>query len=249
MALRTHRWSTPACSTIPSNGTPIVGFVARRPRPQTRNIRARPDVTIVWRIGWEWVAVDGRAEIVGPHDSVDGMTPADLPDCCERLYAAAVGGRRATGPRSTRKWPTRGTPPCSSGPTRIYSNRRLSHARPMLPTQSERKRGTRRPTVRLTRDGPAALNCRRGRHCHCRSQQRTHRDGHRRGRLEGDQPASSMSRGTRRSERRDIVDRTYELGTRVPVSARRDSPTSRRVTSRPCACSASRRAPRWSLSA
>src|SRR3979409_1227806 len=63
----------------PVNGAPIVAFISRGHARKLDNIRARPDLPIVWRIGWDWVAVDGFAELVGPNDSIEGLTPADLP--------------------------------------------------------------------------------------------------------------------------------------------------------------------------
>ena len=106
----------------PVNGAPIVGFVARGYARKLDNIRARPDVTIVWRIGWEWVAVDGRAELVGPQDSIEGLTPADLPRLLRTVYAAAVGGAESDWASLDEEMAHEGHTAVLISPIRIYSN-------------------------------------------------------------------------------------------------------------------------------
>ncbi len=106
----------------PLDGTPIVGFVARGHARKLDNIRARPDVTIVWRIGWEWVAVDGRAQLVGPDDLIEGLTPADLPRLLRSVYAAAVGGTECDWASLDEEMAHEGHTAVLISPTRIYSN-------------------------------------------------------------------------------------------------------------------------------
>jgi hypothetical protein len=64
----------------PGDGEPVVAFVARGLARKLAYLRARPRTTVVLRVGWEWVAVEGDAELPGD--------PRLLP----RIYAAAVGG-------------------------------------------------------------------------------------------------------------------------------------------------------------
>jgi hypothetical protein len=106
----------------PVNSAPIVGFVARGHARKLNNIRARPDVTIVWRTGWEWVAVDGRAELVGPNDPIEGLTPADLPRLLRSVYAAAVGGTEGEWASLDEEMAREGHTAVLIRPTRIYSN-------------------------------------------------------------------------------------------------------------------------------
>lgn len=106
----------------PVNSAPIVGFVARGHVRKLDNIRARPDVTIVWRIGWEWVAVDGRAELVGPNDSIDDLTPEDLPLLLRSVYAAAVGGTEDQWASLDDEMAREGHTAVLIEPTRLYSN-------------------------------------------------------------------------------------------------------------------------------
>ena len=76
----------------PVTGEPIIGFVARGGARKLVNTRARPRVTVVFRSGWEWVAVEGDAELAGPHDDIDGLEHSHMPRVRREVYAAAVGG-------------------------------------------------------------------------------------------------------------------------------------------------------------
>jgi PPOX class probable F420-dependent enzyme len=76
----------------PITGDPIVGFVARGDARKLTNLRARPRLTLVFRSGWEWVAVEGDAHLAGPDDPLEGLDPADVPRVLRDIYAAAAGG-------------------------------------------------------------------------------------------------------------------------------------------------------------
>lgn len=76
----------------PVTGERIVGFASRGRTRKLRNLRERPRVTVVFRSGWEWVAVEGDADIAGPDDHLEGLEPAELPALLREVYAAAVGG-------------------------------------------------------------------------------------------------------------------------------------------------------------
>lgn len=70
----------------------IVGFVARGGARKLTNLRLRPRLTVVFRFEWEWVAVEGAAELAGPKDHCEGLESNDLPRLLRTVYAAAVGG-------------------------------------------------------------------------------------------------------------------------------------------------------------
>ena len=70
----------------------VVGFVARRGARKLPNLRMRPRLTVVFRSGWEWVAVEGDAELAGPDDVLEGLEERDVPQVLREVYAAAVGG-------------------------------------------------------------------------------------------------------------------------------------------------------------
>ena len=77
----------------PLTGAPIVGFVVRGHARKLENLRRRPTVTVVFRSGWEWVTVEGTAQIAGPDDELDGISKGGVPELLRRVYAAAAGGR------------------------------------------------------------------------------------------------------------------------------------------------------------
>ena len=74
---------------------PAVGFVARGGARKLAYLRARPRVTIVFRSDWEWVAVEGDAQLIGPQDSFAELEPGDVASLLRAVYAAAVGGTQA----------------------------------------------------------------------------------------------------------------------------------------------------------
>jgi hypothetical protein len=46
---------------------PVVAFVSYG-RIKLANLRARPQLTATFRSGWQWVAVEGYAQLIGPDD-------------------------------------------------------------------------------------------------------------------------------------------------------------------------------------
>ena len=59
----------------PLTGASLIGLVAAGGSRKLRNLRADRRATIVARAGWQWSAVEGTAEIIGPddpHPDVDG---------------------------------------------------------------------------------------------------------------------------------------------------------------------------------
>jgi len=77
----------------PVTGEPVVGFVIRGGARKLTNLRVRPRVTVVFRSGWEWVAVEGDADLAGPDDPLEGVAPDAVLPLLREIYAAAVGGR------------------------------------------------------------------------------------------------------------------------------------------------------------
>src|SRR5947209_14049135 len=57
----------------PVDGTPVVGLVAQGGSAKLRHLRARPRATVVFRDGWQWVAVEGPTELAGPDDPFGGV--------------------------------------------------------------------------------------------------------------------------------------------------------------------------------
>ncbi len=71
----------------PTTGTPVVGLVSVGNTAKLRNLRATPSATLVFRAGWQWVAVTGPAELAGPDDP----HPYDQPQLLRDIYHAAGG--------------------------------------------------------------------------------------------------------------------------------------------------------------
>lgn len=76
----------------PVTGEPIVGFVSRGAARKLTDLRERPQVTVVFRSGWEWIAVEGNAGLAGPDDCLERLANDNVPRLLRMVYAAAVGG-------------------------------------------------------------------------------------------------------------------------------------------------------------
>ncbi|EUA40647.1 pyridoxamine 5'-phosphate oxidase family protein [Mycobacterium avium subsp. avium 2285 (R)] len=48
----------------PANGQPVLGFTTYG-KVKRANLRARPQLAVTFRNGWQWATVEGRAELVG----------------------------------------------------------------------------------------------------------------------------------------------------------------------------------------
>ena len=76
----------------PLTGEAVVGFVSRGGARKLADLRDRPRATVVFRSGWEWVAVEGDATVIGPNDHPDGLDDASVMLLVRTIYAVAVGG-------------------------------------------------------------------------------------------------------------------------------------------------------------
>jgi PPOX class probable F420-dependent enzyme len=74
----------------PVSNERVVAFVTYG-RHKLSNLRARPRATAVFRSGWEWVAVEGTCQIVGPDDALAGFDPSRLPELIRDIFRAAGG--------------------------------------------------------------------------------------------------------------------------------------------------------------
>lgn len=74
----------------PVSGRPVVGFVARR-GAKLHNLRLRRRATLVFRHGWEWVAVRGPVELSGPDDPHPAIGPEMQQGLLRTIYHAAGG--------------------------------------------------------------------------------------------------------------------------------------------------------------
>ena len=62
-----------------------------QPRRKLVNLRARPQLTAVARSGWEWAAVEGNAELIGPDDRAAGIDDEGVRLLLRAIFTAAGG--------------------------------------------------------------------------------------------------------------------------------------------------------------
>jgi hypothetical protein len=75
----------------PLTGRPAVGFVVAGSTVKLRLLRWTGRATIVFRAGWEWVAVAGPVSIYGPDDLPDGFDAEGVPRLLRDVFTAAGG--------------------------------------------------------------------------------------------------------------------------------------------------------------
>src|ERR1700675_2240348 len=51
----------------PASGEPVLGFTTYG-KVKLANLRARPQLAVTFKKGWQWATVEGRAELAGPDD-------------------------------------------------------------------------------------------------------------------------------------------------------------------------------------
>jgi PPOX class probable F420-dependent enzyme len=105
----------------PGGGEQVVGFVTYG-AAKLANLRARPWLTVTFRHGWQWLAVEGTPTIIGPDDEFPGIDGEGLRLLLREVFQAAGGthddwaGYDATMAEQRRA-------AVLVTPTRIYSNR------------------------------------------------------------------------------------------------------------------------------
>jgi hypothetical protein len=72
-------------------GVPVVGFVVAGDTRKLAHLRRAPQATLVFRVGWEWVAVEGPVDLVGPDDRLEGFDGAQVPALLRDVFRAAGG--------------------------------------------------------------------------------------------------------------------------------------------------------------
>jgi PPOX class probable F420-dependent enzyme len=74
----------------PLSGDDVVGFVTYGPT-KLANLRRRPQLSITFRSGWEWVTIEGRAELIGPNDVHPDLSDDQLRLLLRQVFSAAGG--------------------------------------------------------------------------------------------------------------------------------------------------------------
>ena len=75
----------------PSTGDRVVGLVVMGGSRKLVNLRARPQATIVARVGWQWAAAEGGVELAGPQDPLPGLDAEGLRLLLRNVFTAAGG--------------------------------------------------------------------------------------------------------------------------------------------------------------
>jgi PPOX class probable F420-dependent enzyme len=104
----------------PIDGTEVVGFVTYG-KAKLANLRARPQLSVTFRSGWEWATVEGRAELIGPDDPHPGLDAEGLRLLLRQVFAAA-GGTHDDWDAYDRAMAEQRRTAVLFTPTRIYSN-------------------------------------------------------------------------------------------------------------------------------
>ena len=74
----------------PASGETALGLVTAG-RIKLANLRARPQVTATFRDGWQWAAVEGHADLIGPDDPQPWLDAEGLRRLRREIFAAAGG--------------------------------------------------------------------------------------------------------------------------------------------------------------
>lgn len=105
----------------PGTGAQVLGFVTYG-RVKLANLRARPQITVTFRRGWQWATVEGRADVSGPDDEQPWV---DRPDALAQLLRdvfTAAGGTHDDWDAYDRTMREQRRAAVLITPARIYSN-------------------------------------------------------------------------------------------------------------------------------
>jgi len=75
----------------PLTGEEVVAFVAAGRARKLAYLRADPRVTVALRAGWQWAAIEGTAELIGPQDPHEDIDAEQLRLLLREIFAAAGG--------------------------------------------------------------------------------------------------------------------------------------------------------------
>lgn len=106
--------------TSPLRDAQVAAFVARG-RRKLVHLRSNPTITVVARAGWNWVAVEGTAELVGPEDPHPEFDDERLRLLLREIFTAA-GGTHDDWDAYDRVMKEEGRTAVFVSPTRVYSN-------------------------------------------------------------------------------------------------------------------------------
>jgi len=77
----------------PVGGADVVGFITYG-KTKSTNLRLRPQLSITFRAGWQWAAVEGQAELIGPDDISPDIDTEGVRHLPKRIRSRGRGSRR-----------------------------------------------------------------------------------------------------------------------------------------------------------
>lgn len=104
----------------PAGGVPVLGFTTYG-KVKLANLRARPQLAVTFRNGWQWATVEGRAELAGPDDTPDWLADGQLAALLREVFTAA-GGTHDDWDEYDRVMASERRAVVLIEPTRVYSN-------------------------------------------------------------------------------------------------------------------------------
>ena len=106
----------------PAGGQPSLGFTTYG-KVKLGNLRARPQLAVTFRNGWQWATVEGRAELAGPDDPAPWLADDDQLRLLLREVFTAAGGTHDNWPEYDRVMAEERRAVVLIDPSRVYSNR------------------------------------------------------------------------------------------------------------------------------
>jgi PPOX class probable F420-dependent enzyme len=105
----------------PETGEAVLGFTTYG-KVKLANLRARPQLAVTFRNGWQWATVEGRAELAGPDDSQPWLADTDQLRLLLREVFTAAGGTHDDWDEYDRVMAKERRAVVLIAPTRVYSN-------------------------------------------------------------------------------------------------------------------------------
>jgi PPOX class probable F420-dependent enzyme len=105
----------------PATGQPSLGFTTYG-KVKLANLRARPQLTVTFRNGWQWATVEGRAELAGPDDAQSWLADDDQLRLLLREVFTSAGGTHDDWDEYDRVMADERRAVVLIAPTRVYSN-------------------------------------------------------------------------------------------------------------------------------
>lgn len=105
----------------PAKDHDVAAYVVYGGSKKLAHLRARPHTTVVARAGWQWAAVEGDVELIGPDDEYPGIDADALRLLLREVFTAA-GGTHDDWPTYDRVMAEDRRAVVLVNPTRIYTN-------------------------------------------------------------------------------------------------------------------------------